>query len=250
MKLLTSFWKDALPGAIAAGILAAAEHYFIGTISPAVPVTGLLAGGTVYAADHHVAPDGKAAPGVWGLLLLCCGLLSGLLLLSRTFNLIRTGIFVLLSLGYVLRFPGTSFRLQDHPWLRVLLICGGWGSIPLILADLPFSRELFGFLIGTTGLFFSGVLWSDLEDREDDVAGGRPTLIHSLSVRQTRVFLLLGYSLSIGGYLVAGLPILLAAPVLGLCLIPLLKSDSTPRFTDLLLLWPGLTVLITAGWNS
>ena len=96
-----------------------------------------------------------------------------------------------------------------------------------------------------------GLSYTFLEngEGEDDVAGGRPTLIHSLSVRQTRVFLLLGYSLSIGGYLVAGLPILLAAPVLGLCLIPLLKSDSTPRFTDLLLLWPGLTVLITAGWN-
>lgn len=60
MSTLSAIWKDLLPGLIAAGLLAAAESILLGQSTLWVPITGLLAAGTVYAADHRVAPDGKA----------------------------------------------------------------------------------------------------------------------------------------------------------------------------------------------
>ena len=239
----TSAWKDLLPGVIAAGLLAAAERFLLETSSLAVPFAGSLAASTVYFADHRVRPNGKATPTTWAIILLSSAVLLWSVTQSEKFDLIRTGLFFFLSLAYVLNLPGTKTRLQDHPWLRVIMVALGWGCIPLILKGIPLDVRTLGFVVGTTGLFFSTVFWSDLNDQQEDLKQARVTPVQFLSSKHTHRLIFLGYGGCIIGYLVVGVALLSLPAFTGLLLMLLKKNDVLIRWADVLLLWPGVVAL-------
>lgn len=241
---LQAVWEDALPGLIAAGLLSAAEVFLIGDPSWQAPLFGLLSAGTVYAADHRVRGPDQTGRFTWIRIGLASAAGAGLLIVSPRLSLPVCSLYVLLALGYVLPLPGSSFRFQDHPWLRVLLICLGWGAVPLILVGLPWTSMTWGFCLGTTGLFFSAVFFSDLADIGEDRRAGRRTPVQTLSPARVRMLIGAGSLLSCTGYLWAGLPELMVPALLGLGLLPCLDASPLLHRSDLLLLWPGVVALL------
>jgi hypothetical protein len=240
MRNSARVWQDALPGLIAAGLLAEAAFTLIGTCSVFIPLAGLLAAGTVYAADHRLSPGRPASAAVWTVIGLSSGVLTGLFLLTDLFRLAVIALYITLALGYVLLIPGTRFRMQDHPWTRVLLIALGWGCVPLILRGIPLTAATAGFVAGTAGLFLSSVFWSDMHDQEEDQARGRITPVQLLSPTGTRGWIISGYLMSILGYVLGGMPLLILPACAGLASIALDRSHWLIRHSDLFLLWPGV----------
>ena len=246
MNRVRAIAKDALPGLIAAGVLSATEQLLFHRATWQVPLFGLVAAGTVYAADHRLRATGKGSALDWlGILSASAGLLY-LALATPWFSLLPLLGFVLLSLGYVLHLPRTSFRLQDHPWIRVFMIALGWAAVPLILRGIPRTPLLGGWMLGNAGLFFSAVLYSDLLDAEEDLAAGRKTPSQILRPNSLRILISLGYLVAIGGYLLARQPIYWVAPMMGFGVLPCLKHSPFLPYTDLLLLWPGIIALTSA----
>ena len=238
-----AFWQDVLPGLIAAGLLSCGEVLLLGHPTWQVPLAGYLAASTVYIADHRIPATGKAPPRIWCWIALRCGALGMLLLTCPRFNLLPILLYLGLALGYVLHLPGTTVRLQEHPWLRVTLVSAGWGCVPLILNGLPLTSSTLGFLLGNTSLFLAGVMWSDLSDREEDRAQHRITPAQQLSPRHFKRIVTAAYAISAGAYVLSGFPILGVASLLGGGLIPGSEKQRLLPYTDALLLWPGLCVL-------
>jgi len=244
MPSLSSLWKDGLPGLIAAGLLAAAASVFLPTTSLLIPMTGFLAATTVYVADHHLLPDNPSSITVWVFISISSCLLGIVILGTGLFRPLVAVLYVLLSLGYVLNLPGTRFRLQNHPWIRPGLISMGWACIPFLLRGLSLEPRSLAFTVGTSGLFFSSVFWSDRNDLEEDRSRGRITPVQILSRSHIDWLIVAGYLTSILGYVVGDLTLFAVPAGTGLVLMMVNLHSILVRYGDILLLWFGVAAIV------
>lgn len=244
MPSFSSLWKDGLPGLIAAGLLAAAASVFLPSDSLLIPMTGFLAAATVYAADHHLLPNQSPSISTWVFISISSCLLGIIIMGTGLFRPLVAGIYILVSLGYVLNLPGTRFRLQNHPWIRPALISLGWACIPFLLRGMPLDPRSLTFTVGTSGLFFSSVFWSDRNDLEEDRSRGRITPVQMLSRSQIDGLIIAGYLLSILGYVLGDLTLFAVPAGAGLLLMTVNMPNILIRYGDLFLVWFGVAAVL------
>ncbi|MDF3128046.1 hypothetical protein P0Y35_02435 [Kiritimatiellaeota bacterium B1221] len=232
--------EEIRPALIAIGFLAMPAKLFHFPLHAETLLAGFFAAFAVYLADHQL-PAPK--PHSWPLILGCSALFAGFAWRSEQFYFPGILFYILLALVYVIPLLPQKKRLQDIPVLRVTAIVTGWACIPLLMFPFPHSGHAFIYLLGMSSWMLPAVIWSDLADKEDDLATGRLTWILSKSPRQRRQIVLSALMLSLGCFIAGEFWIMVPAPLLYAVGFRFLNHH--PQHSDWILLWPLIGQIVT-----
>jgi len=251
---LNPITADLFPALIAVGLQLAAGTVAGLPVPPVVLAVTALGGYCVYTADH-ASGTSRSGGFRWSSAYTRVALATMLLLAIATIfpgvRHLTLGIYILMSVLYVIPLSSSLPRLQDLPLIRSLAIPVCWALIPLLNRQVRGSREEWIWMAGMGCMLAAAHLLSDWKDATSDREHQRPTLPSTCTHEQIR-WMCWGL-LTLSALLFCLTPstrMMTPGPLIFFCHTTLKGLWQTARIGDVFLLWGWVAWLITRLGNG